>query len=269
VVSKHISHVNGPHIIGVIPARYGSSRFPGKPLALISGKSLIQRTYENACRFSELKEILVATDDQRIADHVRDFGGKAVMTSTDCPTGTDRIAEVLSRYPEFAHVDYVFNIQGDEPCVHPDLITHVSRLIIEDPSAVMATAAIPFHSKEEAQRPSVVKCLIDIHHNALYFSRALAPVNIHGHFNERNPYYRHVGVYCYTKDFLLHYANLPSTPLQEIEQLEQLKVLEHGYRIKVAIVSEKALSPAVDLPEDIKKVEQVLCSQNISLSQAG
>lgn len=257
-----------PKIIGVIPARYGSTRFPGKPLALISGKTLIQRTFESAKRCQEFQQIVVATDDVRIADHVKSFGGTAIMTSPSCPTGTDRLAEVVRNNPEFAKADFIFNIQGDEPCIQPQLISHVCTAIARDASAVMATAAVPLLSKEEALRPSVVKCVLDLNQNALYFSRALIPVNNTGHFDPRIPYYRHVGVYCYTTDFLLRYAELPSTPLQEIEQLEQLKVLEHGYRIKVAIVSEQALSPAVDVPEDIKKVEQVLCNQNTFLSQA-
>lgn len=210
----------------------------------------------------------MATDDDRIADHVRSFGGIAIITSASCPTGTDRLAEVVRTHPEFAEADYIFNVQGDEPCIDPELMSHVCQAMISDPSAVMATAVVPLLSKEEALRPSVVKCVVDLNQNALYFSRALIPVNISGHYDPCVPYYRHVGTYCYTTDFLLRYAELPSTPLQEVEQLEQLKVLEHGYRIKVAIVSEKTLSPAVDLPEDIKKVEQVLCIQNTSLSQA-
>jgi 3-deoxy-manno-octulosonate cytidylyltransferase (CMP-KDO synthetase) len=263
-----VSSKSLPNIIGIIPARYGSTRFPGKPLALISGKTLIQRTFESAKRFHGFQQIIVATDDQRIADHVRGFGGKAIMTSPSCPTGTDRLAEVVRNHPEFAKADFVFNVQGDEPCVNPELISQICKAIVDDPSVPMATAAIPLLSKEEALRPSVVKCVLDLNQNALYFSRALIPVSLTGHFDPKITYYRHVGTYCYTTDFLLRYAELPSTPLQEIEQLEQLKVLEHGYRIKVAIVSETTLSPAVDLPEDIKKVEQVLCNQNTSSSQA-
>lgn len=251
--------------IGMIPARFGSSRFPGKPLALISGKSLIQRTYENALRFKELQEIIVATDNQKIAEHVRSFGGKVVMTSPECPTGTDRIAEAIKQHPQLEEADYIFNIQGDTPCVEPDLITKICEMMSADASAVMGTAAIPLVNEEEASLPSIVKCLIDKNGNALYFSRALVPTNIRGNFDPKATYLGHVGIYCFAKDFLLSYPSLSPTPLQETEELEQLRVLEHGYRIKVAVLSHKVFSPAVDLPEDIQKVEKFLCSQNISL----
>jgi 3-deoxy-manno-octulosonate cytidylyltransferase (CMP-KDO synthetase) len=251
-----------PTFVGIIPARYGSSRFPGKPLALISGKSLIQRTYENAKRFKELCEVVVATDDERIFSHVESFGGKAVHTSADCPTGTDRLAEVVRNKPEYQQIDYFFNLQGDEPLVDPSVISKICILMQDDKEAVMGTAVVPLSSKKEAMRPSVVKCVMDLKQNALHFSRSLIPVTQSGEFNPRHTYYRHIGIYCYTRELLLHYAELPATPLQEMEQLEQLKLLEHGYRIKVAVVQENTISPAVDYPEDIKNVEQVLCNLN-------
>ncbi|MDR3624569.1 MAG: 3-deoxy-manno-octulosonate cytidylyltransferase [Chlamydiales bacterium] len=246
------------HIIGVIPARFESSRFRGKPLALISGKSLIQRTYENAKRFKELKEIIVATDDMRISEHVKSFGGNVIMTSPNHATGTDRLAEVISKYSDFDSIDLVFNIQGDEPCLEPSVVSAVITALIEDSSAVMATAVVPLRSKEDALNHSVVKCVMDLKGNALYFSRSLIPQNKSGTFDPSYTYYKHLGAYCYTPEFLLNYSSLSPTPLENIENLEQLRVLEHGFRIKVACIEEKITSISVDRPDDIKKVEEWL-----------
>lgn len=254
-------------IVAMIPARYASSRFPGKILALIAGKSLIQRTYENAQRCPLLHEIVVATDDERIYNHVKGFAGNVVMTSLTCLNGTDRLAEVLRNNRQFDDASIVINIQGDEPCLDPSVIQKIIEILQSDPEAVMSTAVVKLDSLEEALNPSVVKCVIDSRQNALYFSRALIPAG-HGHsaqFRPNTTYYRHMGIYGFRRDFLLRYAELPSTPLQKAEDLEQLKVLEHGFRIKTAIVD--SFSIGVDLPDDIKKVEQWLCKQNTSLSQ--
>ncbi len=248
--------------IGIIPARYGSIRFPGKPLAPILGKTLLQRTYENARRCKSLKLIVVATDDQRIYDHVKEFGGEVVMTSMDCETGTDRLAEVIKLYPHLKSC-IVINIQGDEPCIDPKTIDAVIEILRCDPQASMSTAAVLLSSEEEATSPSIVKCTMDQRGNALYFSRNLIPSNKKGSYCGETPYYRHLGIYGYRYEFLTEYARLPKTPLQSIEDLEQLKALEHGYRIKVAIVKSSAIG--VDLPEDIQKIEKILCKQNTSL----
>jgi 3-deoxy-manno-octulosonate cytidylyltransferase (CMP-KDO synthetase) len=253
-------------IIGIIPARYGSTRFPGKPLFYISGKTLLQRTYENAKRSSVLDDLIVATDDQRIFDHVQSFGGKVVMTSENCPTGTDRLAEVLEKYPNWTQAAAIVNIQGDEPCLDPATVNEVARILISDPQADMSTAATPLLSEEDAQSSSIVKCVMDQFQNALYFSRALIPSNKKQNFNSKVSYFRHLGIYAYRPHFLLKYQKLSATPLQIAEDLEQLKVLEHGYRIKVAIVDH--VSIGVDTPEDVNKVEQWLCKQNSFLSQA-
>jgi len=247
-----------PYVIGIIPARFESSRFRGKPLAPILGKSLIQRTYENSKRFKELKDIVVATDDARIFDHVKSFGGKVVMTSPGHPTGTDRLAEVITNHPEFDEADFIFNIQGDEPCLEPSIVTAVTNALIEDPNAAMSTAVVPLLSREEALNHSVVKCVMDLKGNALYFSRSLIPQNQSGSFDPSFNYYRHIGAYCYTPDFLLSYSSLSPTPLQEMEKLEQLRVLEHGFRIKVACIEEKITSFGVDTPEDIIRAEKWL-----------
>jgi len=233
--------------IGIIPARYGSSRFPGKALALIAGKSMIQRTYENACGFGVLDSVVVTTDDERIADHVRDFGGKVVMTSRECTTGTDRIAEAIKRDPSLDG-DIIVNIQGDEPCLSPETVAAVVKRLDDDADAVMATAVVPLKSERDADDPNIVKCVMNDRGRALYFSRSRIP--------SQGPVFGHLGLYAFHKDFLLLYATLPPTPLQQAESLEQLKALEHGYTIAVAIVDEAPLG--VDVPADIAKVEEQL-----------
>lgn len=162
-------------IIGIIPARYASQRFPGKPLAKILGKTLIQRTYENAKQCSVLERIVVATDDQRIFDHVADFGGEVVMTSVDCPTGSDRLVDALAKNPSLDKADIVINIQGDEPLVDPAILEKLAKALFEDSKAVVSTPIMRLRSEEEAYNPSVVKCVIDEKGHALYFSRGLIP----------------------------------------------------------------------------------------------
>lgn len=253
--------VKSPAVVGIIPARYGSTRFPGKPLAPLLGKTLIQCTYENALRCPTLDEVVVATDDKRIFDHVKSFGGNVVMTSVDCPTGSDRLAEVLKNNDRYQNTQIVVNVQGDEPCLDPTVIQKVVSALQNDPVAVMATAVVPLR-EEEATDPHSPKCVIDLNGYALYFSRSLIPGNRQGAYNNKIPYYKHVGIYVFKRDFLQTYAQLSSTPLQQIEDLEQLKALEHGYRIKVVVVEDVSLD--VNVPDDIKKVEKSLCKQNTS-----
>lgn len=254
--------------VGIIPARYSSSRFPGKPLAPILGKTLIQHTYESSKVCSLLDQVFVATDDQRIFDHVCDFGGRVIMTSIDCPTGTDRIIEAIENESHLKDAEIIVNIQGDQPCIEHTVIQSVLQLLLDDSSAVMSTAAMRINSEAEALNPSVVKCTLDYQGNALYFSRALIPASPYGKFNPQQAYYKHIGIYAFRRDFLFTYGRLPQTPLQLAEDLEQLKVLEHGYRIKTAVVESSCMS--VDHPEDIIKVESLLrrksgllCKQNI------
>lgn len=247
-------------VLGIIPARYASTRFPGKLLTPLAGKSVLQRTFENARQVLLLNDLLIATDDMLIFEHVEQFGGRAVMTSLNCLTGTDRLAEVLQKHPEWLEVDAVVNIQGDEPCLSPQAIASAINLLLHDPQASMATLVTPLKTAEEAHDPSIVKCVLDQQHNALYFSRSLIPSNKKQNFNANGSYYRHIGLYVYRPNFLLHYQTLKPTPLQLEEDLEQLKVLEHGYRIKVAITDEASIG--VDTPEDLHKLEQWLCKQN-------
>lgn len=250
-------------IVGIIPARYGSSRFPGKPLVPILGKSLIQRTYENARRCTLLDELYVATDDQSIFDHVVAFGGKGVMTPVDCPTGSDRMAAALEAEPVLNKADIVINIQGDWPLLDPQVVDAVTRLLQNDPQAVMSTAVVKIEGDEDLHASSLVKCVMDQQGNALYFSRSMIPGNNQAKRQPGTSYYKHLGIYGFTREFLVTFAKLPSTPLQLAEDLEQLKALEHGYQIKTAIVDQFTIG--VDTPEDVKKVEQLLCKQNTSL----
>ena len=242
-------------VVGIIPARYASTRFPGKMLALIAGKSLIQHTFENAKRSDSLDEILVATDDSRIFEHVKEFGGSVVMTSPNCTSGTERLAEVIKDTPRFRDAEVIINIQGDEPLLQPEVIDRIVATLITAPEAVMSTAIIPLTSEEEAQNYSVCKCVIDKYHHALYFSRALIPSGKNGKWQPDITYYKHVGIYGYKRAFLLEYPRLKPTPLQVAEDLEQLKVLEHGYKIKAVVVDTDSIG--VDRPEDIKKVERL------------
>jgi 3-deoxy-manno-octulosonate cytidylyltransferase (CMP-KDO synthetase) len=253
-------------VVGVIPARYASTRFPGKPLANIMGKTLIQRTYENALRCSHLDALVVATDDRRIYDHVVEFGGTVVMTP-ECPTGTDRIAYVVAHESHLQQAEIVVNVQGDEPCLDPNVTQRIIEVLQKDPDAAMSTAVVVLDSDEEAANPGDVKCVLDLNGNVLYFSRALIPGGFSLDFRKNHTvYYKHLGIYAYRREFLLKYPHLPPTPLQLAENLEQLKVLEHGYKIKTAVVD--SVSIGVNTPEEIKKVEQVLCKQNSFLSQA-
>lgn len=251
------------NIIGIIPARYGSTRLPAKLLIPILGKTVLQRTHENASRSRSLDKLIVATDDERIFKHVLEFGGHPVMTPMSCQSGSDRLAEVLKQEPTYLKAKVIVNIQGDAPCLDPSLIDQVAHLLIEDDQAAMSTAMALLSSKEETLNPSIVKCVVDRQSYALYFSRALIPSNKTLQFNPGLSYYRHIGLYAYRPDFLLTYSELSPTPLQLAEDLEQLKVLEHGYRIKVALTDHA--SPGVDTFEDINKVEQWICKQNIFL----
>lgn len=249
-------------VFAIIPARYGSVRFPGKPLVEIKGKTLIQRTYENTKRCKTLDNVIVATDDQRIFDHVKSFGGDVVMTPTFCPTGTDRLAYALENDTSLQKAEIIVNVQGDEPCLDPSIVSQLIEILQSDPSVEVSTAVVNLHA-DEASNPSDVKCVLGLDGSVLYFSRALIPGGLTLNYRKEIPYYKHIGIYAYRTSFLRKYAKLPMTPLQIAEDLEQLKVLEYGYKIKAAII--KSASPGVNTPEDIKKVEQDLCKQNTFL----
>lgn len=237
-------------VIGVIPARYGSTRFEGKPLADIWGKPMIQYVYERARKAPILDEVIVATDDSRIKEVVENFGGKVAMTSPNHPTGTDRIGEVVKNL----EVEIVINIQGDEPFIDPQLINEVGQPLLKDPKIEMATLAYEITKKENQMDANVVKVVTDTQGFALYFSRSLIP---YPRKMENFHVYEHIGIYAYRKNFLLKYIQLPSTILEKTESLEQLRALENGYKIKV-IVTKKYTGLSIDTKEDLEKARVFL-----------
>jgi 3-deoxy-manno-octulosonate cytidylyltransferase (CMP-KDO synthetase) len=260
-----VESLQTPRILGVIPARFGSQRFPGKLLAQLAGKTVLQRTFENASRCPLFDALVIATDDERIEAHARDFGAKVAMTPVFCTSGTERIATLLEAERSYDGYSLIVNIQGDEPCLPPSALTCLIQALQAAPEAVMATLVAPLHSAAAWQSTSVVKCLCDQRGNALYFSRAPLPGSKAGGWHPHLPVYRHIGVYAYRRPFLLHYRELKDTPLQLAEDLEQLKVLEHGYSIATACVQETAVG--VDTPEDLQTLEQLLCHVNLSSPQ--
>ena len=244
-------------VTAVIPARYASTRFPGKPLADLGGKPMIQWVCEGTARCPLIDQVLVATDDARIAAAVAAFGGTAVMTRADHPTGTDRLAEVAAGLSS----ELIVNVQGDEPLVDPAMITVAVEPLLADPSIPMGTLKTPLTSLEDYHNPNVVKVVTDRQGFALYFSRA--PIPYPRDFSDQldNRWHelataKHVGLYVYRRDFLLRFPTLAPTPLEEQEKLEQLRALEHGYRIHVAATEHAALG--VDTPEDLERVRQLL-----------
>jgi 3-deoxy-manno-octulosonate cytidylyltransferase (CMP-KDO synthetase) len=236
--------------VGVIPARYEASRFPGKPLARIAGQPMIQRVWEGARGAKSLRSVLVATDDGRIAEACRGFGAEVVMTRPDHPTGTDRIAEVAAAL----HDDLVVNIQGDEPLIEGFVIDAAVEALEASPEAAMATVV---HTAEPSAMgdPNRVKVVLDRHGDALYFSRAAIP-----YLRESDPpppLWQHVGLYVYRRRFLLDFVRLERTPAERAEALEQLRALEHGFRIRCAVVEAWRSAP-VDVPDDVRAVEERL-----------
>jgi len=243
-------------VIGVIPARYASSRFPGKIIARIAGKPMIQRVYEQAVKSQLLDQLIVAVDDQRIQKCVEDFGGKAIMTGTNHQSGTDRIAEVVEKLDDCI----VVNIQGDQPLFDPVMIDEAVQPLLDDPLLQMSTLKIKI-GEEDYYDPAVVKVVVDENDNALYFSRSLIPYN--QKFKDVNVY-EHVGLYVYRKQFLLEISKLPQSHLEQIESLEQLRVLEKGYKIKVIETkSDRNAGISVDTPEDLAKVERLIQELNL------
>ena len=235
-------------VLCVIPARYASTRLPGKPLKDIAGKPMVVRVYERASQAGLVNETLVATDDERIKAAVEAAGGKAMLTRADHATGTDRLAEVAEAYPE---VDLIVNVQGDEPLIDPGLIDELAGLFANEPELAMATVKTEIEDEAEQKNPNNVKVVCDKAGYALYFSRSLMPYPRKGGC----PVYKHIGIYAYRRDFLLHYAKMEPTPLEQAESLEQLRALENGYRIKV--VETKAKFVGVDTVEDLERVNEI------------
>ncbi len=237
--------------VGVIPARYASIRLEGKVLADLHGKPMIQHVYERAQEAMCLDALIVAADDERVARVVREFGGRVVMTSKGHATGTDRLTEVVNPLD----VRVIVNIQADEPLLHPSMIDDLVRCMQDDPSIEMATLKRRIEDEAELRSPNVVKVVTDRRGFALYFSRSPIPFAMTGS-NVPPVFYKHIGLYAYTKDFLFTYTHLPGSELEGAERLEQLRALEHGCRIKVLETMFSTVS--VDTPADLERVKQLL-----------
>lgn len=240
--------------IGIIPARYASTRFPGKPLAILGSKTVIQRVYEQATAI--LQEAYVATDDERIFQTVEQFGGRAVMTRTDHKSGTDRIEEAAEKIGTDA--DIIINIQGDEPFIQQSQIETLMHLF-DDPETQIGTLGKPFESIEAAMNPNSPKIVTDLRGFALYFSRSVIPF-VRGQqqsdWLQHFPYLKHLGLYAYRREVLRQVTQLPQSPLELAESLEQLRWLENGYRIRVGLTNVETVG--IDTPEDLQRAEAFL-----------
>jgi len=232
-------------VAAVIPARWASVRFPGKALVVVGGKPLIQHVWERARLLQSVERVVVATDDERIADAVRGFGGAVAMTSPDCPSGTDRVAQAVRDTP----VDVVVNLQGDEPTFEVKALDQLVWMMVADPQIQMGTLAHPIASEAEHHDPNAVKVVLDQTGHALYFSRAPIP-----YARERGLVapLRHVGIYVFRHAFLQRYASLAPTPLEQTERLEQLRAIEHGVRIRVLLTPHGSIG--VDIPADVDRL---------------
>lgn len=238
-------------VLVVIPARWASTRFPGKPLANIQGKSMIQRVFEQVNKSSKINRVVVATDDARIFDHVKNFGGEVVMTREDHPSGTDRCAEVARQYPE---AQLVINVQGDEPFIQPQQIDLLVDTLVHQTYANIATLAKQIDQKDRLFDPNVVKVVFSENFGAVYFSRHPIPF-VRGvepsHWLEHQTFFKHIGLYGFRRETLMEIAGLSPTPLERSESLEQLRWLEHGYRIAVGVTEWETLG--IDTPEDLER----------------
>src|SRR5580704_1822878 len=239
-------------VVVVIPARYGSTRLPGKPLVALAGQPMIRRVYERAKSAQNVDRVIVATDDERIVKAVETFGGEARMTRPDHRTGTERVAEVA------AHVEgeIFVNVQGDEPLLDPVAVETAVRALLEEPQAAVATVATPIRTPNDIMDPNAVKVVLDFDGNALYFSRAPIPWVRDTASKMEVRHLKHLGLYVFQRDALLEYPTLPQGELERIEQLEQLRWMENGWKIRVAEVEHDAVG--VDVPADVARVEKAL-----------
>ena len=237
-------------ILGVIPARYASSRFPGKALATLDSRTMLEHVHERVSMARYLTSIIIATDDQRIFDEARRFGARVRMTRAEHATGTDRVAEVASAYED---AELVVNIQGDEPLIDPNAIDAAVMPLLEEPAIPMGTLKKRIEDPAEFTDPNVVKVVTDRFENAIYFSRATIPFSRDG---QPVPLYKHIGLYVYRRDFLLRYSELPMGPLEQIERLEQLRAVENGFRIRVVETDYECMG--VDTPADLERVRALI-----------
>jgi len=249
-------------VVAIIPARYESTRFPGKPLALIAGKPMIQHVYERTRAVASVARTLVATDDRRIADAVRAFGGEVVMTRATHPSGTDRIAEAAAALA----AEVIVNVQGDVPFLHGAMIEAAVELLRADGAPPMATIKAPLRDATEMANPNVVKVVTDRDGYALYFSRSPLPYWREAVASDVVGY-KHIGLYAYRRDFLLTFARLAPTPLERAEKLEQLRALEWGFRIKVAETD--AVGVEVDTPQDLERARALAAGPGGELRRWG
>lgn len=243
-----------PKFLGIIPARYASSRLPGKPLADINGKTMLEHVYRRALISDVFFRIIIATDDKRIYEAAEKFGAEAAMTREDHPNGTSRTAEIASAID----TDYVINIQGDEPMLDPRLLRELADGIAADESADSATACMEITDEEDINNPNIVKVARALNGRALYFSRSPLPYRREA---TGCKIYEHIGIYAYKKDFLMKLITLPDTPLQQTESLEQLKILEHGYSMAVIPTKYPSEGPNINTPEDLELVRKILAGK--------
>ena len=241
-------------VLGVIPARYASTRFPGKPLVMIAGKPMIVRTYLQAKKASQLDALVVATDDERIRDAIVKAGGDVVMTDESIPNGTERCAQAAERTA--GEYDIVVNIQGDEPLIEPEIIDEVVLALKNAPKDCVYSTPVTLLKHEEVCMQGRVKCITDVNGYAIYFSRGMLPNNKKGEVDKSFEYWLHLGLQCYDREFLKLFPKMPATPMQMQEDLEQLKVIENGYKIKVIRVNHCA--HGVDEPEDVASIEKII-----------
>lgn len=246
-----------PQVVAIIPARYHSNRFEGKPLAKINGKPMIQHVVERADSVDLLSRVVVATDNQKIADCVASFGGEYVMTRDDHVSGSDRLAEAAELLSISEH-DVVVNIQGDQPLFPAEVVEQVAGPLLEDPALPMSTLIYKIVRPEEIDDPNHVKTVFDRDNYALYFSRSAIPFQRNPEEVETPTYYKHLGFYAYRKGFLLTFVALPEGEWERFEKLEQLRALEYGYKIKVVLTRHDSIE--VDTPEDLLRVEEYINS---------
>lgn len=244
------------NILCVIPSRIGSTRTPRKPLLPIQGKPMVQWVYENACRCSVLTKVVVATDSNEIADVIHAINGNVVMTDPTLPTGSDRVASVAENYPD---MKVIINLQGDEPFIKPRMLERLVSPWLLGERPVMTTLAYPLDFDQDYTDPGVVKVITDIHGDALYFSRSPIPYFRQEGVGEM-PVYHHMGLYAFLREFLLIYRTLPQTPLEKTESLEQLRALEHGYKIRVCLTEDRTLE--INTPEEYERAQTFIYTEN-------
>ncbi len=239
-------------ILCVIPSRIGSTRMPGKPLLPIQGKPMIQWVYENASRCKALSQVVVATDSEEIATIIKELGGNVEMTDPNIQTGSDRVAAVAKNHPE---MDVIINLQGDEPFIKPRMLEQLIAPYLDGETPDMTTLAYPLLNIHQNE-PGVVKVITDLNGDAIYFSRS--PIPYLRQQVDNVPVYHHVGLYAFRRDFLLHYTTLPQTPLEKTEALEQLRAIEHGFRIRVCLTDERSLE--INTKEEYEQAQQFVYS---------